>query len=231
MPENLLLPSTKLTSKAKLKNMFYRFHKMISNNEPIAKTDGFSKLKEFPSQFRNWQPFGEKGPSVGNLSVGINAGVHGVKALGGLYENSKNEADYEDLRRKILAAKISNPMYDAYLDPDQENLLRKVSNGSKTSGNFGNIMSGVVEGIPNALLSAGIGAITGGGPAGAIVGGLGSLINSGISGYGQGQQASISELQALYDSLRQAQADYKSMKRPANLMNAGLQTRYFNQLY
>jgi hypothetical protein len=154
--------------------------------------------------------------------------TQGVNALKGLYENSKAEQDLDSLKKDINLQIASNPMYDMYLDASDEKTLRQMKNGTLTN-NWNGAIEGGVKGIPQAALSALMGSMLG--PAGAVIGGLGSLINSGIKGYGQKTQESQDKLQGLYGRLRQANEEYRTMKRPSNLRTAGLQTRYFNQLY
>jgi outer membrane lipoprotein SlyB len=120
-------------------------------------------------------------------------------------------------------------MYDMYMDAGDEKTLRQMKNGTLTNG-FGDAMSGVMQGIPQAALSAILGGIAGGAP-GAAINGIGSLVNSGISGYGKGSQEASNKLQGLYDKLKRANEDYRTMKRPSGLRQAGLSTQYFNQLY
>ena len=120
-------------------------------------------------------------------------------------------------------------MYDMYMDANDERLLRKAENGTLTN-NWSGAAEGALKGIPQAGLSALMGGLTGGIP-GALIGGIGSLVNSGIQGYGQGTQEAQAKLQGLYSKLRQANEEYRMMKRPSGLRSAGLSTKYFNQLY
>jgi len=171
----------------------------------------------------------EGGPTVAQAANTMSGIYQGGKALKGLYENINNEADLNDLQKDIRLQIASNPMYDMYMDANDEKTLRKAQNGTLTN-NWAGAAEGAVKGIPQAGLSALMGGITGGAP-GALIGGLGSLINSGIQGYGQGTQEAQAQLQGLYDRLRQANEEYRMMKRPSGLRRAGLSTQYFNQLY
>ena len=54
---------------------------------------------------------------------------------------------------------------------------------------------------------------------------------AGIQGYGSAIQDKDAELQALYEALSNAEQDYNSMRRPANLRGAGLSSRAYNSLY
>lgn len=187
-----------------------------------------SGLKNLGSDIRATKLI-EGGPTVAQAANTISGIYQGGKAIKGLYENIQNDADLNDLRKDIRLQMASNPMYNMYMDASDEKLLRQMNNGTLTNNWAGAFENGV-KGIPQAGLAALLGGVTGGVP-GALIGGIGSLVNSGISGYGQGTQEAQAKLQGLYDKLRQANEDYRMMKRPSGLRSAGLQTQYFNQLY
>lgn len=171
----------------------------------------------------------EGGPTVAQTANTLSGIYQGGKALKGLYENTQKDTDYNSLKNDITTQIASNPMYDMYLDANDEKLLRQMRNGSLTD-NWSNAATGVAQGIPQAAGAAILGGLTGGLP-GAVIGGIGSLVNSGISGYGQGTEQANAKLQGLYGRLKQADEEYRSMKRPAGLRRAGLSSQYFNQLY
>ena len=109
-----------------------------------------------------------KGMSLGRLS-NIGMGLYqGGKAIGGLMNNSNTQNDLDALKRDINAAKVSNPMYDTYLDANQEKMLRQLSNNTYNDATFDDAMKGVSKGIPSALLATLFGGLTGGVP-GAII--------------------------------------------------------------
>lgn len=164
--------------------------------------------------------------SLANIGMGL---YQGGTALKGLYDNMNSDTDLRSLKDDINLELASNPMYDTYLDAADEKLIRQVKNGSLTN-NWGGAMSGALQGIPKAALTAALGYLTGG-VGGAAIGGIGSLVNSGISGYGRENEQASAKLQGLYDKLRRAGEDYRTMKRPAGIRQAGLSTQYFNQLY
>jgi len=170
-----------------------------------------------------------QGTSLGALSRWGMGLYQGGKALKGIYDNVNADSDLQNLQKDIRAQVASNPMYNMYLDAADEKLLRQSNNGTLTNG-VGSAFEGVARGIPKALLSAVVGGATGG-VGGAAIGGIGSLINSGIEGYGQGTAEASDKLQGLYDRLRQADQEYRTMKRPTGLRRAGLSTNYYNQLY
>lgn len=166
------------------------------------------------------------GPKVSTAANALNAGIQGVRVVKGFYDNSQTDTDISDLKQDIRELKLSNPMYADNLTPDQLKTLRQLDSGTQ-GADFGDALEGGLKGIPSALFSALMGGLTGG-PFGAVIGGAGSLINSGIEGYGKAQQDQMSELQGLYEALNQGYSDYRSMKRPSNLYTSGLQSRYRN---
>lgn len=170
------------------------------------------------------------GPSIANIA-NVGGGIyHGINALQGLNQNSDTAKDIDSLVQDINTMKVTNPMYDMYMDPSDEKLMRQIKNGSLESGKFSNAVGGALESIPQALLNAGLGFLTGNIP-GAVIQGVGTLANAGIQGYNKGQQDVQSKLQGLYNKLSQANEEYRSMRRPNGLRQAGLQSRYYNQLY
>lgn len=169
------------------------------------------------------------GPKISTAANTISGIYQGGKALKGLYENSMKDVDYNSLKNDISTQIASNPMYDMYMDASDEKLLRQMRNGTLPD-NWSNAATGAAQGIPQAAGAAILGGLTGGVP-GALIGGIGSLVNSGIQGYGQGTDQANAKLQGLYGRLKQADEEYRSMKRPAGLRRAGLSSQYFNQLF
>jgi hypothetical protein len=185
-------------------------------------------LRELPGNIRATQIW-ENGPTVAQGANALSGIYQGGKAVKGLFDNMNSDNDLRNLKDDLSLEMASNPMYDMYMDAGDEKTLRQMKNGTLTNG-FGDAMSGVMQGIPQAALSAVLGGIAGGAP-GAAINGIGSLVNSGISGYGKGSQEASNKLQGLYDKLKRANDDYRIMKRPSGLRQAGLSTQYFNQLY
>jgi hypothetical protein len=171
----------------------------------------------------------EGGPTIGGAANTISGIYQGGKALSGLYENSNKDSDLSSLKKDINLSMASNPMYDMNLTAADEKILRQMQNGTLTN-NWAGAAEGAMKGIPQAALSAIMGGLTGG-PLGAVIGGAGSLLNSGISGYGQETDEANAQLQGLYSKLRASEDEYNSMKRPRGLRGAGLSSRYYNQLY
>lgn len=171
----------------------------------------------------------EGGPKISTAANTISGLYQGGKALKGIYDNGQLQSDLDSLKNDINSEAAWNPMYASYLSGSDEKLMRQMKNNTLTNG-VGDFASGALKGIPKAALAAVLGGLTGGW-AGAAIGGIGSLANSGIQGYGQGLTNSQNKLQGLYTKLRQANDEYQNMRRPLGLRNAGLQTRYYNQLY
>ena len=170
-----------------------------------------------------------QGISLGKLANWGTGIYQGGKAIKGIYDNVQSDNDLRSLKDDINISMASNPMYDMYLDASDEKLLRQMQNGT-LNNSVDNIANGIMEGLPSSLLQAGTGFLAGGVP-GALIGGIGGLLNSGISGYGQGTEEINAKLTGLYNKLKQAEEEYRSMKRPRGLSSAGLQSRYFNELY
>lgn len=205
---------------AGLRNKFGSGKSLFSGSLP--------NLKGLGKDIRNTQLW-DGGPKVSTAANTLSGIYQGGKAIKGLYENSTKDSDYDDLKKDIALQIASNPMYDMYMDASDEKLLRQMNNGTLTD-NWSSAMSEGVKGIPQAAGAALLGGVTGGLP-GALIGGLGSLANSGISGYGKGTEEANAKLQGLYSRLKQADEEYRTMKRPSGLRRAGLSTQYFNQLY
>lgn len=226
--KTMMNPATANTSKGAfaflsgLRNKFGEGKSLLGNNMNLPNLKGLGK------DIRATQLW-NGGPTIAKSANTIGGIYQGGKALKGIYENMNNESDLKDLQKDIRLQIASNPMYDMYMDANDEKLLRKAENGTLTN-NWSGAAEGALKGIPQAGLSALVGGLTGGVP-GALIGGLGSLINSGIQGYGQGTQEAQDKLQGLYSRLRQANEEYRMMKRPSGLRSAGLSTKYFNQLY
>lgn len=185
-------------------------------------------LGKMASNLRQTQLW-ENGPKISTAANTISGLYQGGKALKGIYDNTQAESDLASLKNDINSEVAWNPMYASYLTGSDEKLMRQMKNNTMTNG-VGDFASGALKGLPKAAISAILGGLTGGW-AGAAIGGLGSLANSGIEGYGQGVTNAQNKLQGLYGKLRQANDDYQNMRRPLGMRNAGLQTRYYNQLY
>lgn len=222
------LPSIPGGQTANSAGLLSKFRGMFGDGKVLGPNIGnFGDLKGLVGDVQNTNLLG-----LGKVKTLSQAGMglyQGANALKGLSENVNKGSDYNSLKNDINLSVASNPMYDMYLDAADEKRLRQMRNGSLNNG-IGGAIEGGVKGIPQALLSALVGGVLGGG-AGAAINGIGSLVNSGIQGYGNSMDKATGELQGLYSKLRQADSEYKTMKRPTGLGRAGLSTHYFNQLY
>lgn len=226
-PKTVNINSSSPTAQKGIKGWFANTKNRIQSGGPIFdfKGPGLQNIKDARTNLlgaRLWN----NGPKVSTAANTINAGIQGVQALKGLYDNSQTDTDISDLKQDVRELKLSNPMYANNLTPDQLKTLRQLDSGTQ-GADFGDALEGGLKGIPKALFGALMGGLTGGIP-GAVIGGAGSLINSGIEGYGKAQQEQVAELQGLYEALNQGYSDYRSMKRPSNLYTGGLQSRYRN---
>ena len=167
---------------------------------------------------------------IGNLANMAGLLMQGGQALSGFYNNSQQSGNLDDLMSDIQASAYSNPLVDSYLTADQRRTLRDIQKDRFDDPSASDAINGAIKGVPKALLSAVGGYLTGGIP-GAAIQGIGTLINSGIQGYGSAIQDKDAELQALYEALSSAEQDYNSMRRPANLRGSGLSSRAYNSLY
>ena len=226
--QSMMNPAVANTSKGLFAGLSGLRNKFGAGKSLVGGKINLSGLKGLGKDIRSTKLI-EGGPTVSQAANTVSGIYQGGKALKGLYENIGNDRDLDSLKKDINLQIASNPMYDMYMDINDEKTLRQMNNGTLTN-NLAGVAEGAMKGIPQAGLSALMGGITGGVP-GALIGGLGSLINSGIQGYGQGTQEAQSKLQGLYDRLRQANEEYRTLKRPSGLRRAGLSTQYFNQLY
>lgn len=182
-----------------------------------------SFLKGLGSNFRATQLY-EGGPTLGKLGTYGMGAYQGIKAIKGLTDNVQSQTDYDNLVSDVKGSAYANPMASQYLSADQNRLLRQARTGSLDAGNWGGAMQGAAQGIPQALLSALIGGVAGGAP-GAIVGGVGSLLNSGIQGYGNRTREQADKLNGLYSALQNAEMSYRDEA------NSRLRNRHFNYMY
>lgn len=167
---------------------------------------------------------------IGGLANMAGLLMHGGQAVSGLYDNDQQSGNLDDLMSDIEASAYANPLANSYLTADQRRTLRDIQKDRFDDPSMSDAWNGVIKGVPKALLSAVGGYLTGGIP-GAAIQGLGTLANAGIQGYGSAIQDKDAELQALYEALSNAEQDYNSMRRPANLRGAGLSSRAYNSLY
>lgn len=208
--------------------MFSRFGQNLNDpNKPLI--GGFNfKLPSFKNI--RAKPIIEGGPSIATTANTLSGLYQGLRALSNVNNLSGASSNLDDIKSQVNLSAMGNPMYASYLDTNQKAALRKIQNGTYGNGvGWDGAVEGGAKGLPKAILSAIAGGFTGGVP-GAIIGGVGSLVNSGLEGAATAKDRKASELQSLYETLHNAEMDYNSMRRPANLMTSGLQRRYSGQL-
>lgn len=168
--------------------------------------------------------FGKNVGTGANVLSGVMQGVDAAQGIGDYMDTLESN---EDLKSKIDIAAMGNPLLSSYLTADQMDLLGDLQLGNYSDkADAGDFLKGAVGGLGNAIMPTLSGLATGGIP-GAIIGGVGTLINSGIDGMSNASGRSTSELQALYQALQDAEMQYKAMKRP-NFTGLGIQQQYQN---
>lgn len=161
----------------------------------------------------------------GNIASGVMQGIDAAQGIAN-YQNVKQ--DNEDLMSDIQTSAMGNPLLSSYLTADQLDLLGDIQDGRYDSSDAGadTFLKGAMGGLGQAIPAAVIGGLTGGLP-GALIGGLGTLANAGIDSLSSTAGQNTAELQSLYQALRDAEMQYKSMKRP-NFTGLGIQQQYQN---
>ena len=193
----------------------------------------FAKGKQFVNN--NWSAKGglnlKNVPGIGNVNVGKYAPwIQGIvstgQAIGGISDYNKSKSDYDDLTGSVLREANSNPLANYYLTNSQQSDLRKLQRGGDSGGkaDFDDFLNGMGSGLGDAIMPTLLGLATGGVP-GAVVGGIGSLVNSGIGGMNDRVAQDTADLEALYQTLADAKSQYSSMKR-IPMQGLGLQQKY-----
>lgn len=156
-----------------------------------------------------------------NILAGAQAGLSTIQGLSD-YGNAKEDTDA--LIQQILASAGANPNLHHDLSADQLKTLRQLRSGTYDSiGDF--TLEGVLGNLGNIATGAGIGFLTGGGPWGAILGGLNGVVDGIASGTVGNQQEINAELEALYNALYEAEMNNKAMRKEAAMQ------RYQQSLY
>lgn len=202
---------------------------------PLTLASLFAQGKQFVNN--NWSAKGglnlKNVPGIGNMNVGKYAPtIQGIasagQAIGGISDYAKSTSDYNDLVGDVLREANSNPLANYYLTNSQQSDLRKLKRDGLNAGEagFGDFLKGVGSGLGDAIAPTLLGLVTGGVP-GAFVGGIGSLVNSGIGGMNNKVAQDTADLEALYQALADANTQYQSMKR-IPMQGLGLQQKYVN---
>lgn len=178
--------------------------------------------------------FGGKLDDAGKLTGGHNLGgwltlghsVLDATQIGkNLIDASSARDNRDSLVRDIAASAGSNPMAEDFLTGDEIQLLNRIRNGTYRGED--NVGKGLASGIGSALAQGGLGVLTGaaGGIPGMVLGGIGGVAKGLSSGVKSQTATDTSKLQSLYSSLRNADAQYKSMRRPS-MNGLNMQSRY-----
>lgn len=206
-----------------------------SGNSPLTLASLFAQGKQFVNN--NWSAKGglnlKNVPGIGNMNIGKYAPwIQGIastgKAVGGISDYNSAKSDYNDLTGDVLREANSNPLANYYLTSSQQSDLRKLQRGGDGGGkaDVDDFLKGMSSGLGDAITPTLLGLVTGGVP-GAFVGGIGSLVNSGIGGMNNKVAQDTADLEALYQTLADAKAQYSSMKR-IPMQGLGLQQQYVN---
>lgn len=201
---------------------------------PSTYVDDVAAAAKTPFNIKDWfSKNWSKGSGIkaGNIGKMANWGAgisEGVQALGNLSDISKSNSNLDDLEGRILNAYGSNPLVNDMLTSEQLTQIRNLQRGYDTESTpeFGDAISGIGNNLGSILTNTLISGAVGGIP-GAVISALGGLVNSGMQGYNQAQDARASELEGLYNSLLDAESQYKSMRRPT-MAGLPLQQRYIN---
>lgn len=154
----------------------------------------------------------------------------GGKLLGDTFNTLQNysrmanlDRDTGDIKSEIISSAASNPLVSQYLTQDELSLLNKLKRGSYSPEGTG---------FASQMGATGLGALKGGltgyltaGTPGAIIGALGGAFKSGSEARNNAKAQSNERLEALLQSLNDASAQYKSMRRP-NFTGLGIQSKY-----
>lgn len=167
------------------------------------------------------------GKSLGTGFNVLNAAGQGIEAAKGLGDLSGSIDETDDLKSNILRSSMSNPLASNYLSGEQQSLLNQLKRGGfDDRAGLDDALTGVGGNLDKVLMGVLTGAM--GGVPGMVIGGVGGLINGGISGANEAQAEKTSSLETLYQALADAEAQYRSMKRP-NFTGLGIQQQYQNQ--
>lgn len=163
------------------------------------------------------------GGNIGNLYTGGKALGDTFSYLNSANQMSKSDQEGKDIQSEILASAASNPLASQYLTNDEIRMLNQIKRGSYSAEgtNVGDAMGALGMGALKGGLS---GLVMGGGLGGAL-GAIGGAANASIKSRQNARENSNAKLEALLQSLNDASAQYKSMRRP-NFTGLGIQSRF-----
>ena len=154
--------------------------------------------------------FGKNVGKWGNIAGGA---MQGIQALSNINQLDQVNDAAQDLESQILTSYGSNPNAGLALTADQKKLLRDLkTNGVDTSVGLDDLMPDSLGDLVSPVLQGGLGFLTGGIP-GAVIGGVGGLVNTGLSGATEDAQRRNAELEALLNTLEEAEMQHQQMLR------------------
>ena len=159
------------------------------------------------------------GADIGRYAGIANALYQGYNLARGMQANSEAKSENSDLISDIVSSSYNNPNLQYDISPDQLALLRDLRRGNYDSESD---LSDVD--LLGALGDAGMGVLTGvlGGAPGMIAGGVGGFLNSIIGDFGDEQNRSNAELEALYQAILASDRQYNDLKRQRAYANFGM---------
>lgn len=165
------------------------------------------------------------GGRVGRLYTGGKTLADTFGTLQNYSKMANVDKETGDIKSEILASATSNPLASQYLTQDEISLLNKIKRGSYNpeGADFGSQMGATGMGA----LKGGLTGLIAGGTPGAILGALGGAFKSGSEARTNAKAQANERLEALLQSLNDASAQYKSMRRP-NFTGLGVQNRFQN---
>ena len=163
------------------------------------------------------------GGDVGKLYAGGKALADTFGTLQNYGRMANVDKETGDIKSEILASATSNPLASQYLTQDEISLLNKIKRGSYNpeGTDFFSQMGATGTGA----LKGGLTGLVAGGVPGAVLGALGGAFKSGSEARINAKAQANERLEALLQSLNDASAQYKSMRRP-NFTGLGVQRRY-----
>jgi hypothetical protein len=158
------------------------------------------------------------GADIGKYAGIASALYQGYNLAKGMQDNSEAKNENSDLISDIVSSSYNNPNLQYDISPDQLELLRDLRRGNYDSESD---LSDID--LLGALGDAGMGVLTGilGGAPGMIAGGVGGFLNSIVGDFGDEQNRSNAELEALYQAILASDRQYNDLKRQRAYANFG----------
>lgn len=221
--KGLAVPKTGILSKiglGSLKN-WWNTHKG-ADGKPLLSGVNIPNIGQFSKDLRTMKL--TDNVNVGSAANALSALYQGGSAIKNGIDLNNSSSDLDDLKKSILASAASNDLAASYLNSEDQRTLRKLKRGDTGVNQWGGAMSGIMSNLPKTLASTAIGGLTGG-IGGAAIGGIGSLVNSGLEGANSATDQRSAALQNLYTNLLNAETSYNDER------NNRMRNRYFNAYY